>query len=773
MNAALPPTAVTVTLAEIAKALGNSKQAVAKRAEKESWPFEEVAVRGGKQRLYPLSTLPALVAQAVERQRDAQRAVTHPSAAQQIMAHCFSALDRLKAADEAAEQAKAARGEAQLRVLNGGLSAHEALSLTGHCAIAQGWQVWFAKAQPIKKTNSWAPYTNAYNGAEIPVSKAVREAFPKISERSVQRWVSDYEKGNFEALVDRRNGSDKKGKTLFSATPLLAAYATKIMLERPGIGTEQLCQLLSSACVDAVTGEVLFTAPSYHQVMRFQRAWQKDHHDLYLQATNPDAFKNSVTLAFGSLSENVTALNQVWEMDATPADWLLIDEDGKKRRYTVSVILNVWCRRALVVVAKTPKAQTHCSALRLALLQWGVPATVVTDNGKDYVGEHFTRVLHLLGIEHKRTHPYSPEEKGHVERFNGTLNHSILELLPNFAGHSVAERKAIEARRSFAERLARKGELVDFADVLDGSCSGETLQKHINTWLAGVYEQRAHGALKQSPFARAASWTGETRRIRDERSLDILLARPAGGGKRILQKKGIHLDGTHFISPELARLEMGSEVEVFETPDLGVIVVYYRKNFLCLAQAPERTGVSRIEIAKAADAVQKERLSAARQKFKAETKGVPETGAVVQRYLNDKAAAAGKLVVAGFGKAKPHTSHGLEQAGKAAQAMRAPQPSSRAEELSAIAAKALAGAPANVVAPSAFHAHATPLEGMTLAERYQHWRELDALVKAHGGDIEVLAEAWQRRFWLKFPNSSHFRAQASMAGAQKEAVVRG
>ena len=565
------------------------------------------------------------------------------------------------------------------------------------------------------------------------------------------------------------------GKTLFSATPLLAAYATKMMLERPGIGTEQLCQLLHSAGIDRESGAILFTAPSYHQVMRFQNAWKEENHDLYLQATNPDAFKNSVKLAFGSLSEHVTALNQVWEMDATPADWLLIDEDGKKRRYTVSVILNVWCRRAIVVVAKTPKAQTHCSALRLALLKWGVPAMVVTDNGKDYVGEHFTRVLHLLGIEHKRTNPYSPEEKGHVERFNGTLNHSILELLPNFAGHSVAERKAIEARKSFAERLAKKGELVDFADVLDGSCSGETLQKHITTWLTGVYEQREHRALKRSPFAKAASWTGEVRRIGDERSLDLLLARPAGGGQRTLQKKGINLDGTWFVSAELARLEMGSVLDLYETPDLGVIVVYYRKNFLCLAQAPERTGVDRAEIAKTADAVQKERLSAARKKYKAETKGVPDTGEMLQRYLNDQAAAAGKLAVGKFGKTRAYTSHGLEQAGQAVLAGGAPKPSRRAEALSAIAEKAMREAPANVVKPAAFQAHATPLEGMTPTERYVLHGQYTALVAAHGGDIEVLSEAWQRRFWLNFPKSSIYREQASiftLAGAQKEATTR-
>ncbi|MFZ4539286.1 integrase catalytic domain-containing protein [Propionivibrio sp.] len=775
MKAPLPEAATSVTLAEIAEALGAHRTSVLRRAEKEAWPFIAIAGRGGNNRRYPLSTLPSSVAKTVVDFTAFKNAITNPSAAHQAMSHCLATLARLDEEEAQAEQSRAERGEAQLRMLAGGLSDHEALSLKAHCEIAQGWRFWFVKQTPMKKSNSWVPFAGAYNLAEIPVSKAVRDAFPAVSPRSVQRWVSQYEGGNYEALVDRRNGSDKKGKSLFNAVPLLAAYAKKMMLERPGIRTEQLCKLLGTSSLCAVTGEALFTAPSYHQTMRFQRAWQEENHDLYLQLTNPDAFKNSSMLAFGSYSADVTRLNQRWEMDATPADWLLIDEDGKKRRYTVSVIVDIWSRRVIVVVAKTPKTQTHCTALRLALLAWGVPEEIVTDNGADYLSEHFERVLKALEIAHLVRNPFSPEEKPHVERFNRTMNHSILELLLNFAGHSVADRKAINARQSFAERLAKKGELVDFADVVDGSCSGETLQKQINTWLAGVYEQREHGGLENmTPFAKAASFTGEGRTIRDERSLDILLSRPASrNGTATLQKKGIRLDNTWFIAPELASIEMGSVLELFETPDLGVIVVYYRKNFLCLAQDPARTGASRIEIAKQADVMQKERLKTARANFKAETRGVPDTGAVLQRYLEESAAAAGKLVQAQFGKtATEHTSHGLEQAAKAAKALAGPKVSAQAAALSERARQAMAEAPTNLLAHPAAGAYATPLEGMTPTERYVLHGQYVELVAAHGGDVEVLTEAWQRRFLVGFPKSSIYRAQAALANAQKETATR-
>lgn len=760
------------TLAEVAQALGVSKQAIAKRAEKESWPFAKVSVRGGQQRLYALETLPEAVAKAVLRLREIVEEEVNPPAHRQVMRALTATLNQLQAEEEAARAAKVAAAEAQLQMLTG-LSEREALSLKAHCEIADGWKVWFVRAQPLKKSHSWAPYAAAYNGAEVPVSKAVREAYPKVSPRSVQRWVTDYERGNFAALVDRRNNAEKKENSIFRLSPLLAAYAKKILMERPGIKTQQLLKLLTTAATDEKSGEALFPAPSYHQVFRFQRAWIEENRDLYLQQTNPDAFKNRAMLAFGSYSEDVSELNQRWEMDATPADWLLLDADGQKRRYTVSVIVDIWSRRMLVLVSRTPKTETHCLALRAALLAWGVPKEIVTDNGADYQSDHFRRVLQALAIEHITRNPFSPEEKPHVERGIGTLNHSILELLPNFAGHNVADRKAIEARRSFAERLAKRGEIVDFAEVADGSCSGEALQAHINTWLAGSYEHNEHGGLKTTPFLKAASWRGEVRRIEDERSLDILLARPAGGGQRTLQKKGIKIDGAWYIAPELASIEMGSVLDIYETPDLGRVVVYYRKNFLCIAEDPARTGVDRREIARTADRMQKERLAAARRKLKEETRGLPDTDAVMQRHLAERAEAAGKLVQAPFGKvAKTHSSNGLEEAAKAKAALAGPQPSSRSAELQALAEQAMAEAPANVTTLPSAMGHATPLEGMTTAERYTLWQTYEALVAAHGGDIDVLEEAWQRRFFVGFPQSSIFRAEAALAAAQKEAAAR-
>lgn len=49
------------SIAEIAAALGVTKNAVQRRANREAWPFEEASVRGGKKRLYATAVLPRAI----------------------------------------------------------------------------------------------------------------------------------------------------------------------------------------------------------------------------------------------------------------------------------------------------------------------------------------------------------------------------------------------------------------------------------------------------------------------------------------------------------------------------------------------------------------------------------------------------------------------------------------------------------------------------------------------------------------------------------------
>src|SRR5699024_6815103 len=134
------------------------------------------------------------------------------------------------------------------------------------------------------------------------------------------------------------------------------------------------------------------------------------------------------------------------------------------------------------------------------------------------------------------------------------------------------------------------------------SLTSAELQAKLDQWCAHVYAHDAHsgeGMDGRTPFERAAAWTGSVRRIDDERALDALLAPLAG--TRSVGKKGVRLDHHWYIAPELTPL-IGEVVRLKrDEADLGRLYVYdVDGGFVCVAQAPQITGISRAEAAAAA-----------------------------------------------------------------------------------------------------------------------------------------------------------------------------
>lgn len=711
-----------------------------KLVKREGWPSVEVACAGGKGGLRREYAPPARILKLIE----SERAMIAGAKFAEAM---IAARRALHEEMETAQVERLKKGVANLNAISGGgLRDHEQRSLSAHCELADGWKVWFVKisksaaARGMKKPGkkaSFAAFAQEYAAGHVPISEAVRKTYPMFSARSIERWVTDYESGEFGALVDKRNGDKSRDHNIFTQQAALLGAVQSILIERPGIKTAQLTHLLETAAIDSETGEVLFTAPTYHQTYRFQRAWIEKNPELYLAATNPDAWKNHKMLALGSASADVLALNQRWEMDATPADWMLTDADGVRRRYTVSVCIDVWSRRMMVVMAPTPKAQTHAFCLRQAMLAWGVPREIVTDNGKDYQAEEFKRVLQALGIDHHTTGKFSPWEKPHIERGIGTLNHSILEMLPNFVGHSVAERSAIEARKSFAERLFTKN------DVVEIDMSAEDLHARINAWLAGSYEHNKHGGLDMSPTERVATWTGTVHRIDDERALDILLLRPAGNsGRRTLQKKGIQIDGAWFIAAEFGKVDVGNELDVFQTADMGEVVCYHEGTFICLAQCPERRNIDQQAIAAIAKGIQAKRVQDAKRELKRATKGVPKVDELLDEHLRRRAAAA-RALPAPAENVIPYTTPALDEAKRA------------------VAAKD--GVTARI--PSARPARAPRRSDRLPAENHADWQVVGGRIAA-GEDVSKE----DRSFHESWPNSAQGR---SVLGTQKKTASYG
>jgi putative transposase len=313
----------------------------------------------------------------------------------------------------------------------------------------------------------------------------------------------------------------------------------------------------------------------------FIKTCKVEHKQFFLAKTDPDRFKSTMRIA-GKSRDRVTRLNELWEIDASPSD--VMTTDG---RYSLYAVIDIYSRRMMVLITKTPRAEAMLLLIRRAILAWGVPERIRTDNGADFIAERSRRAFASLGIEHELCAPFSPEQKGVVERAIGTIQKSLMRVSPGFIGHNVAQRKQIEGRRAFERRL---GEKVDKLFCVQSTAA--QLQSDCDDWCARYYYHRKHSTLGISPFRAVAEFNGPIRQIEDERALDLLLADVAdGGGLRVMGHQGVRVGGDLYIA---SGLMVGERVLVRHDPtDMGRIYCFTPdgETFLAEAICPETAGV--------------------------------------------------------------------------------------------------------------------------------------------------------------------------------------
>lgn len=475
---------------------------------------------------------------------------------------------------------------------------------------------------------------------------------------------------------------------------------------------------------------VLITPKS---IGRFIDSWKATHAQAWTAFNNPDKWKNNFQVSFGSQHENITEPNQLWEMDSTPGDWHLIGG-----RHCVITVLDLYTRRTMQYVSKTSKAEAVCLAFRKAVLAWGVPKGVRTDNGADYKSRQFVTVLNDLEIEHILCEPFASEQKGSVERAQKTMSHGILDLLPGYSGHNVADAQVIRARKSFEERLMTVGATVDV------KLTAQDLQLTLDQWAEYVYGRDEHAGLGgRSPWEVATAWALPIRKISDERALDALLSEIAGN--RTVTKKGLRLDNYLYIASALVAY-IGEAVQVRrDVADIGRVYVYNLAGaFVCMAEAPEVLGISRAEVAAVATAEQKKRKAADRVATKEFTRGFNKD---IARAVLDHRIREAANVIALPARAVEYSTAALREHGIAARSTDVLQATPTDERTQ----QAIAALEARMAAPTA-----AVLSADDPQRRYRHWLRLDQRV-ADGGWLNKE----ERTLWESYPNGSEYRSMKS------------
>ncbi len=143
---------------------------------------------------------------------------------------------------------------------------------------------------------------------------------------------------------------------------------------------------------------------------------------------------------------------QLWGIDIVGGVMLVDPVTGAPRE--AKVVTGVDDHSRYCVIAKVVERATSravCLALAEALMRFGVPEEILTDNGKQFTdrfGRHgprtgevlFDKICRKNGITHRLTQPASPNQNGKVERFHGTLRPDFLDVAGPF--DSVADAQA-------------------------------------------------------------------------------------------------------------------------------------------------------------------------------------------------------------------------------------------------------------------------------------------------------------------------------------------
>lgn len=450
----------------------------------------------------------------------------------------------------------------------------------------------YGKTAGISRTRAYEIFSHAYNKKTVQIPDWVRGYVPTLCRGSLCNWEAGMGKEGLKALAGRQ-GLHRIGTGIIDATDGMADYIIAEILHFYDVSAASVLEALEAR----FEGQRL---PTLRGLQRWMKQYREENAQLILRIQNPDGWRNKYMAATGSASAGIDRINQLWELDSSPTDIILADGS----RHTLLGCVDVATRRVIFHLAKTSNSAGVCALFRKALLSWGKCETAKMDQGADYTSLQVTTAVHDLGIMPLYCTPFSPHEKPHIERMFKTFQHSFVTRLPGYIGHNVADRKAIESRRSFAERISRKkGE----KPAVELRYTAEEFQAICTQWAEDIYGEKIHSELGMSPNDAAAGAEGTVVRIADERALDMLLMPLAGnGGIRMVTKKGLRIAGGKYTAAGLGGRE-GQQVMVrCDEANAGYVYVFDLNGlFICRAEDPLLTGVSLRELALARKARQR------------------------------------------------------------------------------------------------------------------------------------------------------------------------
>ncbi|XP_063626442.1 uncharacterized protein K02A2.6-like [Cydia splendana] len=117
-----------------------------------------------------------------------------------------------------------------------------------------------------------------------------------------------------------------------------------------------------------------------------------------------------------------------WEDPAGPWQRIHIDFAGPISGYQLLIVVDAFSKWVEIIPTKTTTSSFCIQKLDELFDTFGLPYTLVSDNGRQFTSQEFQNFLSNNGIVHKTIAPYHPATNGQAERFVQTIKKTLHKL---------------------------------------------------------------------------------------------------------------------------------------------------------------------------------------------------------------------------------------------------------------------------------------------------------------------------------------------------------
>ncbi|XP_058456315.1 uncharacterized protein K02A2.6-like [Malaya genurostris] len=136
---------------------------------------------------------------------------------------------------------------------------------------------------------------------------------------------------------------------------------------------------------------------------------------------------------------------QPWPRAAGPWKRIHLDYAGPLDGFYYLVVVDSYSKWPEIFQTRQTTSSVTIRFLQETFARFGIPETIVTDNGTQFCSAEFKKMCEQLGIIHIRTAPYHPQSNDQAERFVDTLKRSLRKIVE---GEEVP---SVEALQTFLQ----------------------------------------------------------------------------------------------------------------------------------------------------------------------------------------------------------------------------------------------------------------------------------------------------------------------------------